>query len=193
MAFSHQKAVQIINFFAQQNGGEISKLRMLKLVFFADRYHLRKYGRPITDDQYWAMKMGPVASCIKEIAELNGDDPRERLYAKRFLVSAAKPHHVRSVAAIEPQVFSDSDREALTFAWNTFGHVKDLVELTHRYPEWKRREGALQNLSRALIAYEDFLEDPPPGVDPCYPLTPELRELRREQLQEQRALERVWE
>lgn len=26
-----------------------------ELVYFADRYHLRKFGRPITNDEYFAM------------------------------------------------------------------------------------------------------------------------------------------
>jgi uncharacterized phage-associated protein len=193
MSFSHKKAVQIINFFTRKSGGEISKLHMLKLVFFADRYHLRKYGRPITDDQYWAMRLGPVASSIKEIAELNSGDAREMQYARRFLAAAGRQHHVRSVADMEPQVFSESDREALEFAWDRFGGSKDLVEQTHLYPEWQKHAGALETQSRARIAYEDFLEDPPAGVEPCHPLTPEMRELRREQLQERRVLERVWE
>ena len=50
--FDYKKAVQAINFFARKNGGKITKLEVLKLIFFADRYHLRKYGRPITNDQY---------------------------------------------------------------------------------------------------------------------------------------------
>lgn len=193
MSFSYKKAVQIINFFAVHNGGEISKLRMLKLVFLADRYHVRKFGRPITDDQYWAMKLGPVASGVKEIAELNSGDSREMRYARQFLAPAAREHHVRSTAPMEETVFSDSDREALAFAWRTFCRIKDVVELTHRYPEWSKHEGTLQTQSRAPIPYEDFLEDPPPGVDPCHPLTPEMRKIRREQIQERRALERVWE
>lgn len=59
--FAYRKAAQALNYFAIQNGGEIEKLQALKLIYFADRYHLRKYGRPITNDQYWAMNFGPVA------------------------------------------------------------------------------------------------------------------------------------
>lgn len=64
--FAYKKAAQTLNYFAIKNGGEIDKLHALKLVFFADRYHLRKYGRPITNDQYWAMRFGPVASGVKD-------------------------------------------------------------------------------------------------------------------------------
>lgn len=44
-------------------------MKALQLVYFADRYHLRKFGRPITNDEYFAMPYGPVASGAKDIAE----------------------------------------------------------------------------------------------------------------------------
>jgi hypothetical protein len=50
--FAYKKAAQTINYFAIQNGGEIDKLHALKRVYFDDRFHLRKYGRLITNDQY---------------------------------------------------------------------------------------------------------------------------------------------
>jgi len=55
LAFAHRKATQALNVLARNSGGTISKLKALKLVFFADRYHLRKYGRAIINDRYFAM------------------------------------------------------------------------------------------------------------------------------------------
>ena len=50
----------------------------IKLIFFADRYHIRKYGRPITNDEYLAMDFGPVNSGVKDIAEMSGFLDREK-------------------------------------------------------------------------------------------------------------------
>ena len=70
LTFAHRKATQALNFFALSASGRMNKLKALKLVFFADRYHLRLYGRPITNDRYLAMKYGPVASSCKDLAEM---------------------------------------------------------------------------------------------------------------------------
>src|SRR5438309_84841 len=70
-SFSHRKATQALNFFAQRAGGSINKMKALKLVYFADRYHLRKYGRPVVGDEYLAMNYGPVASGTKDLAEMS--------------------------------------------------------------------------------------------------------------------------
>src|SRR5438105_15508174 len=69
-SFSHRKATQALNFFARQEGGSINKMKALKLVYFADRYHLRRFGRPVVGDEYHAMNYGPVASGTKDLAEM---------------------------------------------------------------------------------------------------------------------------
>src|SRR5450756_1986162 len=69
LSLTHRKATQALNFLARQSGGRINKLKALKLMFFADRYHLRKFGRPVSECAYYAMTHGPVASEAKQVAE----------------------------------------------------------------------------------------------------------------------------
>lgn len=191
MTFSYKKAVQALNYFAQHKGGSISKLQVLKLVYFADRYHLRKFGRPVTGDQYWAMQYGPVASGVKDLAELDSLSGPEQHYARNFLARGVGSHDVVSRAPVEETVFSDSDREALAFAWENYGQVSlhHLIQRTHQYPEWTRHEARLGSESRMPMSYADFLLDPPPGVDPCHALTEAERADRLEQLHERERVE----
>ena len=194
--FSHRKATQALNFFARQAGGSISKLKALKMVYFADRYHLRRFGRPVIGDEYLAMEYGPVPSNTKDIAEISdflGKDERE--YAKTY-ISPNKPRSFSSAREVEEKVFSQSDREALDWAWKKFGRVSpfDLVEMTHAYPEWKRHEASIKAklTSRAPMNYRDFLEDPPKNFDPCYPLTAPEREAVADGICEVASFERSW-
>jgi uncharacterized phage-associated protein len=82
LSIAHRKAAQALNYFARQEGGSINKLKALKLLFFADRYHLRKFGRPVSECTYFAMAHGPVASEAKNIAE--GGRPVARTRASLF-------------------------------------------------------------------------------------------------------------
>src|SRR5437667_2727819 len=180
-SFSHRKATQALNFFARKSPSHsINKMKALKLVYFADRYHLRKYGRPVVGDEYMAMTYGPVASGTKDLAEMSdflGEE--EARYAKRFIQPSETGLAYSSVACVDEKVFSESDREALQFAWREFGRIDKykLANLTHRYPDWKRHEAALDTkfVTRAPMNYRDFLEDPPAGVNPCHPLKPAER------------------
>src|SRR5712692_6685551 len=124
-SFSHRKATQALNFFARRAGGTINKMKALKLVFLADRYHLRKYGRPITNDEYFALEYGPIASGAKDLAEMSdflGAD--ERGYARRFIRPAKTALTYSSLAEVDEKVLSESDREALDYAWQKFGRVE---------------------------------------------------------------------
>jgi uncharacterized phage-associated protein len=196
-SFSHRKATQALNFFANRAGGSINKMKALKLVYFADRYHLRKYGRPVVGDEYLAMNYGPVASATKDLAEMSdflGEE--EARYAKKFIQPSETGRAFNSVSEVDEKVFSESDREALTFAWNRFGRVDkfELSKLTHRYPDWKRHESSLRSkvVSRPPMNYRDFLEDPPPGVEPCHRLDDDMRDAIASGIDELAAFEKLW-
>lgn len=193
LPFNYKKAVQAINFFAHKNGGKITKLHVLKLVFFADRYHLRKYGRLITNDQYLAMQFGPVASYVKETTELDSLCGKERHYAGAHFKKINPEYTLEAIRLVDEDVFSDSDLEALEFAWTQFGdHLGHLVNITHRYPEWKKHENTLKGQSRVPMDLFDFLKDPDPGTNPCWELSNEEKKLRRESLEHQNHIEMLW-
>jgi uncharacterized phage-associated protein len=188
LGFDHKKATQAINFFATKAGGYINKMKAIKLIYFADRYHLRKYGRPITNDEYFAMPYGPVNSGVKEITENSdflADDEQE--YAAIYL-KIPNQYGVRSIHPIDTKVFSKSDIEALSFAWEKFGKYNQyqLADISHNYPEWKRFKQIIESKTRSRVRmnYEDFFEDPEEGFEKCCPLTPAEKEDRLDTIKE---------
>jgi len=196
-SFSHRKATQALNFFARKAGGRINKMKALKLVYFADRFHLRKFGRPVVGDEYLAMNYGPVASSTKDLAEMSdflGEE--EQRYAKRFIRPADSAITYESVHDLDKKVLSASDQEALTFAWSRFGRVDkfELSKLTHRYPDWKRHKAALQSnvVTRVPMNYRDFLDDPEGNIEPCYALAAKERKAIASGIDEIAAFERLW-
>lgn len=188
LRFDYKKATQAINFFATKAGGYINKMKAIKLIYFADRYHLRKFGRPITNDEYFAMPYGPVNSGVKEIAE-NSDflAANEQEYASIFL-KIPNQYGVRSIHPVEGKVFSESDVEALSFAWDTFGKYNqyELADLSHNYPEWKRFKDIIESKSqtRVRMNYDDFLKDPGEGFEKCCDLSLDEKEDRIDTLKE---------
>ena len=195
MGFDYRKATQSLNYFAQKEGGIINKLKALKLVFLADRYHLRKYGRLITNDEYFAMGLGPVASRTADIAEKNsfiGDE--EKSYSTPFVKTKGRLN-IASSKAPDLEVFSDSDIEALDFAWGELGNLKqfDAADITHYYPEWFKHKKELDITKRVLMDINDFLEDPiRQDINKCFELSEDMKKSRREQIKEMNYLESLW-
>lgn len=159
--FKIDKGTQALNYFAVSEGGRINKMKAIKLIWLADRYHLRKYGRSITDDSYKAMPYGPVPSSTKDIAQRSifcGKEMRE--YAEQF-VKPVNDYSFDSIAPVDEDVFSDTDLEALKFAYDNFGKFNQftLADISHAYPEWKKRSGEDKLLINDM-SYLDFFDNP---------------------------------
>ncbi|NQU77379.1 SocA family protein [Candidatus Falkowbacteria bacterium] len=164
--FDHKKATQAINFLARKEGGKIDKLKVIKLIWLADRYHLRKYGRPIVNDIYFAMPYGPVASSVKDLTSFNflGDDgDGEEKYLSEYL-KQEPGHKISSIKESDTDVFSETDIETLDKIYEKYGSYKasQLVKISHEFPEWKKFKRALEarTITRGPISYSDFFSNP---------------------------------
>ena len=170
-------------YLAKHSSSPIDKLSAMKLLFFADRYHLRKYGRLISEDTYYALPHGPVASNALNILNdvLSGDNVGVK---KQYIKGVTNQSFVPVDSEYELEYISDSDIEALDFAIKEFGHKEawDLRNITHEYPEWKRFEHTLENqLSRReKILMDDFFAKADSPLDPFSIIPDRIVELSKE-------------
>jgi uncharacterized phage-associated protein len=197
LSFSHKKAIQALNFFAHASGGTINKMKALKLIYFADRFHVRSYGRPITNDSYFAMRFGPVASqCLNLLNEdENFTAPAENDYRQEFLERNNNEHYSSKID-VKEAVFSQTDLEALNYAWENY-HRKNqfqLAEETHHFPEWQQHQAALESdqATRRHMSYLDFLKNPKEGVEALPPLSEEARRDLAEEIHSLHTVESIW-
>lgn len=176
----YEKIVQMMNYFARRvgRGNRISKLICLKIIFLADRYHLRMYGRTVTGDHYVAMQYGPVASDSKRTFEFLGIPGYAQQYASAYL-NPVEDHDIVSVKAPDLDVFSDTDIESMDAALNTYAnHRSSIVEFTHGFPEWKKHEDQLKQVKAQNMDLADFFLDAPPENEYC-PADPERVRLNK--------------
>jgi hypothetical protein len=69
-AISPGKTLEAMAFVAKHNPG-LSPKYVSKIFFYAEKWHLNRYGRPIVADTYIAMSQGPVPSTIKNFIDEN--------------------------------------------------------------------------------------------------------------------------
>ncbi len=128
-------------------------LKLIKLLYLADREALSRWGRPITTDHYVSMKEGPVVS---NIYHLIGSEPLpndESVWHK----------HIRTVSNWDVELVSDPSNDELSQAeedllneiFQAHGHKNrwELVEETHKLPEWKN-----PGTSSIPITYREILK-----------------------------------
>lgn len=161
---TYKKATQALNFLASKKDGKINKMKAIKLIFLADRLHLRKYGRPIVGDVYWAMKLGPVGSCAKDVAEhAVGNFPSAYAYARKYLkpIDEKKQEFV-SLKDPDMSVFSKTDIDCLEAVYQEFADRDqfELADLTHLLPEWRKyKNGLKEGKKRIRMDYGDLFSD----------------------------------
>lgn len=182
-----KKSVQAMNYLARKKDGQINKMKAIKLIYFADRYHIRKYGRPVIGDQYWAMKLGPVASHTLDTAELNSGLEKDCLqYAKTFISHPkgdVKMLNIISKDKVDLKVFSQTDIEALETAYKEFGDKDqfELADISHKYPEWlkHKKEIEVDKKRRVKMDYLDFFANPRAAGSDIFDLPDEHLELAK--------------
>ena len=202
--FDFKKATQALNYLAMNFGGKINKMQAIKLIYFADRYHLRKYGRPVTNDEYVAMEYGSVGSKTKDIAENTTFlDKIESEYSKRYIKNQGQ-YDIQSINEVDMDVFSDSDTEALDFAINNLGKFNqyELAKISHAYPEWKKFEKELESGRGSAFSmnYEDFFKDAESGdehlgslkVKDLFVMNAEDKKVMLDYVKEQEEIKNIW-
>lgn len=105
-----------------------------KVIYFADKLHLQRYGRLICGDSYVAMKHGPVPSEIYDMMkDVRGDGFSEHWQTAREAFQVKGKATVVPSKAPDLDVFSDSDLECLAESIKTYGHLDfaRLTELSH--------------------------------------------------------------
>jgi len=155
-----EKLIQALNSFAYSSIGKlIDAVKAARLMYFADRYHIRKYGRPIAWIQYIATDTGPINIELYNLLKNKDDtvklDPSLTLYTGHFI----------SVKPVNRDVLSETDIEALKFAFKNFKdfETEQLTSIAMKYPEWTAHKDD-PNITKGTV-YIDFKEFFTEGVD----------------------------
>lgn len=160
MSIVEKKRNNAIQFFASKShNGSINRLKLIKLLWLADRIHLNRYGRFILRDKYKALPHGPVPSATLDIA----NQPIENFIT-------VEGYNLISEAQFDSKYFSKSDLRVLNEVWEKYGELSqyELRDFSHKFPEWQRFENQLSDAHQPnsySIVVDDFFSPPSSDVD----------------------------
>lgn len=153
LRFNEAKAAQAAARLLKLRRGRMSYLKLLKLMYLADRQAILRWGRPISTDRYVSMDQGPVLSNVYSL--INGDIPPQKNSAWLELISAPENYEV-GLRVDEPPTseLSRDEERLLDEIFETYGHMSrwELRDFCHDLPEWQDPEG-----SAIPIDYHDIL------------------------------------
>ena len=148
---------------AAKRGYKPTQYDIVKSLFFADKSHLNRYGRPITFDNYVAMENGPVPSLAYELlkgeVDLKSiglvDLPWTRLVGAHHNPKACL--YINAAREPSPDVLSESDMEALSDALATvisltFSQIRTLTHIDAAYVSaWGNGESNNSPMSYGML------------------------------------------
>lgn len=165
--FSPEKMVQALAFFASRGVKNLDTMKSAKLLYFADKEHLLKYGRPIIGDEYHCMKDGPIPTeGLTQIQDALATEPKGKhdpRFDEYFRVEDARDYR-QFVLAKDPDldVFSDSDLEVLTEVASKYGDKTawELRKIAHEDEAVKIADKRRQKTGRGSVhmPFQDFFE-----------------------------------
>jgi uncharacterized phage-associated protein len=147
MQFNEKKAAQVAAFFLHRAKGELEILKLMKLMYLAERTSYQKFGEPLIGDKLVSMDNGPVLSIT--LNHMNRfmpslQDGWEAWVSDRnnYLLALKKEVKDPKEELLE---LSDAELDVLESVWKEFGHMGsfELADLTHKIcPEWEDPHGS---------------------------------------------------
>lgn len=150
--FREDKTTQAAALLLTWAGGRMNYMKLIKLLYLADRTTLLRWGRPISFARPISMRHGPVLSEVLDL--INEGSPPGKPSDWSSTISSPSAYEVHLEAECPPDDLSDMEEAVLAEVFGAYGHYDpwSLVDTLHRtLPEWTPTGGAIP------IRYRDIL------------------------------------
>jgi len=146
--------------------GEASKTKLMKLMFFADFEHAKRYNKPILWAKYFRLDRGPAPSYLLDIintsigkSDYANENDVQRFeevikieFRKAFNTDAA---FLKPLREPDSDDISKSEKEVLDYVIEKYGHLNatQLSKATHNHEAWKNKTDDKR------LKYSDVISD----------------------------------
>jgi len=161
-----QKLKAIILYFCEHTDPKfLGKVKLMKLFYFLDFLHVKKYAAPVTYDRYVKLEHGPIPSIIKSLVDDAGEDMQSSVLAD--VIDIERPEGIsmfkvvcrRELTQNDLDWFSQSELQTLATVCARFGdkNTDFIVNASHKEAPWKESEW-FQEIPYALAAKDGDCE-----------------------------------
>lgn len=140
----------------------LGKVKLMKLFYFLDFLHLKKYGSPVTYDNYVHLEHGPIPSGILNLVNTAIDDVDSSLLSGTISFETPAGTAMQRIVPIrkfnedDKKYFSKSQLEIMELVATRFGdkNTKFIEEASHKESPWKCTS-KLENIPYTLAAKDN--------------------------------------
>ena len=128
MRFNEVKATQAAARLLRGRGGRMSYMKLIKLLYLADREALGRWGRSITADTYVSMDKGPVLSHVLERIN-EGSSPDDPSFWAQHIVSVGN-YEVELNEDPAGDALSEAEDEVLDEVFKVHGQTRNAASVS---------------------------------------------------------------
>lgn len=151
-----EKAIQAVGVLLRKEGKKASRLRILKLLYIADRTALEKTGSFVLGSRFVAMKHGPLHSELLDL--INGEHIAEAAWSRHFRNSGKDV----VLEGDEPDIgrLSRHEIQLLNEIVDARSNLNDweVADETHQFEEWINNYPVRTENTSRPIPVEDLIE-----------------------------------
>jgi uncharacterized phage-associated protein len=166
------KILELLVYLAHARPGA-DKYQAVKFLYFADREHFARYGRPITFENYYALWYGPVASNALDL--LNQNPGVMKRFGIKSLPFEIEKGTVKTKAGketetvfirkplreVNKELFSKSDFEVFDEVLAKYGNADfdALYNETHKHFAYENAWNTRRHGDHAQMFYDEMIDD----------------------------------
>jgi len=139
--YDEVKATQASAYFMKKYGGTLNYMKLIKLLYLANRVSFERHGEPIVPDTYVSMKHGPVLSCVLD--SITNADQEGSFWSTHIgvtqgaCVSLKKDPGFRNLSPRALAIMDEIDAE-----WHTVDRFEIVRWMHKNIPEWEDPNGS---------------------------------------------------
>jgi Protein of unknown function (DUF4065) len=152
LRFDEAKATQAAAYFLDLRGGRMHYIKLIKLLYLADREALLRWGQIFTTDHHVSMPNGPVTSRILNLIT----DDRPKPFWSEYISAPLGDYEVELRKKAPTDRLSRAEENLMRELFQQYGYRNrwDLIDnVMHKLPEWRDPNG-----SSTPISTRDILE-----------------------------------
>ncbi len=164
--FSEKRVAQMAAYLLNKSGGHMAYIKLLKLLYLAERQAMAKWGESISGDRFVSMPYGPVLS--QTYALIQGHAGLQSFW--NDLIQDESNYEVSLKNPINDDTFdelSTAELELLNDTFQQYGYMTkfQIVNYTHdNCPEWQDPNGSSypikpEAIFRAMGKTEDQIQE----------------------------------
>jgi uncharacterized phage-associated protein len=165
--FSQDRVTQMAAYLLTKNGGRMAYIKLMKLLYLAERQAMKKWGESISGDHFVSMPHGPVLSQTYDLIKGHSNGAGCGLWQQ--WIKDERNYEVALSNTIELDdldELSPTELNILDATYNQYGHMSrfEIVDYTHdNCPEWQDPKGSSypikpQSIYRAMGMSENQVQ-----------------------------------